>query len=36
MISHGKELKVFAGNSNLSLAEGICGHLGRVLGRSEA
>ena len=36
MISHGKELKVFAGNSNLSLAEGICAHLGRALGRSEA
>ena len=36
MISHGKELKVFAGNSNLPLAEGICGHLGRALGKSEA
>ena len=36
MISHGKELKVFAGNSNLPLAKGICGHLGRVLGTSEA
>ena len=36
MISHGKELKVFAGNSNLPLAEGICAHLGRALGKSEA
>ena len=36
MISHGKELKVFAGNSNLPLAEGICDHLGRGLGKSEA
>ena len=36
MISHGKELKVFAGNSNLPLAEGICDHLGRGLGKSGA
>ena len=36
MISHGKELKVFAGNSNHPLAEGICAHLGRALGKSEA
>ena len=24
MISHGKEIKVFTGNSNPALAEGIC------------
>lgn len=35
MISHGKEIKVFAGNSNPSLARGICENLGRTLGKSE-
>ncbi|MCL2342453.1 MAG: ribose-phosphate pyrophosphokinase [Firmicutes bacterium] len=35
MISHGKEIRVFAGNSNLPLAEGICGYLGCPLGKSE-
>ncbi len=32
MISHGKEVKVFAGNSNPELAEGICRALGKPLG----
>ncbi|MBR1496047.1 MAG: ribose-phosphate pyrophosphokinase [Oscillospiraceae bacterium] len=32
MIAHGKEIKVFAGNSNPALAKGICEHLGRTLG----
>lgn len=36
MISHGKEVKVFAGNSNRSLAEGICRKLNKPLGNSEA
>ena len=36
MIPHGKELKVFAGNSNPALAEAICQSLNRGLGRSEA
>ncbi len=36
MISHGKELKVFAGNSNPALAKGICECLGRTLGDSGA
>ena len=31
MISHGKEVKVFAGNSNRPLAEGICRELGKTL-----
>ena len=35
MISHGKELKVFAGNSNLPLAQGICQSLSKTLGNSE-
>lgn len=35
MISHGKELKVFAGNSNIALAEGICRSLNKELGHSE-
>lgn len=34
MISHGKEVKVFAGNSNRPLAEGICRELGKVLGNA--
>ncbi|MCD8128739.1 MAG: ribose-phosphate diphosphokinase, partial [Oscillospiraceae bacterium] len=36
MISHGKELKVFAGNSNPALAAGICQSLGKKLGDSVA
>ena len=36
MISHGKELKVFAGNSNPVLATAICQSLGKELGKSEA
>ncbi len=36
MISHGKEIKVFAGNSNLKLAEGICKKLDIDLGKSVA
>ena len=32
MLSHGKEIKVFAGNSNPDLAEGICAHLYKTLG----
>ena len=32
MISHGKEIKVFAGNSNRPLAEDICAHLYKSLG----
>ena len=35
MISHGKEIKVFAGNSNPALAKGICENLGRKLGQVE-
>ncbi|MEG1107515.1 MAG: ribose-phosphate pyrophosphokinase [Oscillospiraceae bacterium] len=36
MISHGKDVKVFAGNSNKPLAEGICRKLGVPLGNSVA
>ena len=36
MIAHGKEVKVFAGNSNVPLAEGICRSLDKPLGNSEA
>ena len=36
MIAHGKELKVFAGNSNPALAAGICQSLSKELGKSEA
>lgn len=36
MISHGKEVKVFAGNSNEQLAQDICRCLGKTLGDSEA
>lgn len=36
MISHGTELKVFAGNSNPALANGICQSLSKELGKSEA
>ena len=34
MIAHGKEIKVFAGNSNPALAEDICAHLYKKLGES--
>lgn len=34
VISHGKEIKVFAGNSNPTLAEGICKKLNIELGKS--
>ena len=36
MISHGKEIKVFAGNSNPALAQGICKKLNVELGKSVA
>ena len=36
MISHGKEIKVFAGNSNPALAQGICKKLNIELGKSVA
>jgi len=36
MISHGKEIKVFAGNSNRPLAEDICSHLYKSLGNASA
>ncbi len=36
MISHGKEIKVFAGNSNPALAQGICKKLNLELGKSVA
>ena len=35
MISHGKEVKVFAGNSNKPLAERICRSLSKPLGKAE-
>ena len=35
MIAHGKEIKVFTGNSNPELAAGICKELGNLLGDSE-
>jgi len=34
MIAHGKEIKVFAGNSNKHLAQGICEVLGQPLGNA--
>jgi len=34
LISHGKDLKIFAGNSNKPLAESICRHIGIRLGDS--
>ena len=34
MISHGKEIKVFTGNSNPALAEHICSELFRNLGNA--
>ena len=35
MISHGKDIKVFSGNSNRKLAEDICALMGTKLGESE-
>ena len=35
LITHAKEVKVFTGNSNTPLAEGICKSLGKELGQSE-
>ena len=35
MIAHGKEIKIFAGNSNRPLANGICKELGLALGESD-
>jgi len=35
MISHGKEIKIFAGNSHPKFAEAVCRHLGLRLGESE-
>ncbi|SMC53517.1 ribose-phosphate pyrophosphokinase [Papillibacter cinnamivorans] len=35
MIAHGKDIKVFTGNSNKKLAEGICKEMGLKLGESE-
>ena len=35
LISHGKEIKVFAGNSNPELAEHICSELYRTLGKAD-
>ena len=34
MISHGKDIKIFSGNSNKALAESICRHIGIRLGDS--
>lgn len=36
MIAHGKEVKIFAGNSNPALVDSICQSLGTSLGKSEA
>ncbi len=35
MIAHGKDIKIFAGNSNRALAQAICDRLGTQLGNSE-
>lgn len=35
MISHGKEIKIFTGNSHPKFAEAVCRHLGLRLGESE-
>ena len=32
MIAHGKDIKVFSGNSNKALAEAICREMGTQLG----
>ena len=36
MIAHGKDIKIFSGNSNRPLAEAICKELGTELGNAEA
>ena len=33
MVSHGKDIKIFAGNSNKPMAESICRYIGIRLGR---
>ncbi len=35
MIAHGKDIKIFSGNSNRALAQAICKHLGTDLGAAE-
>ena len=35
MIAHGKDIKIFSGNSNRPLAQAICKHLGTDLGAAE-
>ena len=35
MISHGKDMKVFSGNSNVNLAKDICKLIGIQLGNAE-
>jgi phosphoribosylpyrophosphate synthetase len=35
MISHGKDIKIFSGNSNTKLAEEICKLMGTKLGEAE-
>ena len=35
MITHGKDIKIFSGNSNPELAKAICQELGLPLGDSE-
>ena len=35
MISHGKDIKIFTGNSNPALADSICRHIGTKLGEAE-
>ena len=35
MISHGKDIKIFSGNSNPALAEEICKFIGISLGEAE-
>ena len=36
MIAHGKDIKIFSGNSNRALAQAICTHLGTQLGNAES
>lgn len=36
MIAHGKDIKIFSGNSSRALAQGICDHLNIKLGDSES
>ena len=35
MVSHGKDIKIFAGNANKPLAESICRNIGKGLGDSK-